>query len=139
MWGRGVYYFRDGRVYAGEWRENRMEGLGKFQWLGSKTYIGYYKKDKKHGFGLYISDQSKKIFIGHWENGAQNGVGKFIYKNKQKYGIWRHGKRVRWINNNDKVYDLMEEKERKYIMYFEMDYEKVVEFVDKCEFFNINI
>ena len=37
-----------------------MEGLGIYEWKDGRMYEGEYMKNKKHGFGIYVySDGSK--------------------------------------------------------------------------------
>lgn len=42
----------NGRVYAGEWKNDMKEGKGKMIWADGTIYEGEYKNDKKHGFGI---------------------------------------------------------------------------------------
>ena len=32
---------------------NKMHGKGCFKWADGRTYIGEYKEDKKHGYGVF--------------------------------------------------------------------------------------
>ncbi len=36
----------NGRLYEGEWKENKMEGNGRFKWEDGREYEGEYKNDK---------------------------------------------------------------------------------------------
>jgi hypothetical protein len=64
-------------------------------------YEGFYKDDKKHGFGVYTWSDSKK-YAGFWSNGKQHGIGVFINRDgKKKYGLWEDGKKLRWINSEE--------------------------------------
>jgi len=38
-----------------------MDGYGEFIWKDGKKYVGYYKNDKKHGFGIYYWESPNKI------------------------------------------------------------------------------
>ena len=38
---------------AGSWKENNMHGKGVYQWKDGRIYQGDYLNDKKHGFGIY--------------------------------------------------------------------------------------
>lgn len=61
-------------------------------------YEGFYKEDKKHGYGIYTWSDLKK-YAGWWCNGKQHGIGVFISKDgKKKYGIWEDGVKLRWFN-----------------------------------------
>ena len=54
-----------------------MHGSGVYTWKDGRRYEGEYKMNKKHGEGTYTySDGSK--YKGEWCNGLQNGVGYII-------------------------------------------------------------
>ena len=73
-------------------------------WIEGNKYIGYYKNDKKDGFGIYYSPEGI-IFIGNWKKGKQDGFGKYINKNKIKYGIWNFGKNIKKYQNENDFYN----------------------------------
>ena len=56
MHGHGVFTFRDGRKYEGE-----------------------FKKSQRHGKGKHIWPDGR-IFDGDWINGKPHGIGKFSYE-----------------------------------------------------------
>ena len=71
--GIGVYSWLDGRKYQGEWLDNNMEGMGIYIWNDGRQYRGQYKDDKKHGFGIYTwADQ--RCYEGYWYKGKQHGL-----------------------------------------------------------------
>jgi hypothetical protein len=76
-----------------------MNGEGKFEWPDGRKYEGGYKNDKKEGHGIFSWPDGRK-FDGNWKNGRQDGEGKFYNpKNKKwKIGIWKEGKRIKWID-----------------------------------------
>ena len=76
-----------------------MNGKGKFEWPDGRIYDGEYKNDKKEGHGDFTWPDGRK-YDGNWKNGKQDGEGKFYNpKIKQwKKGIWKEGKRIKWIN-----------------------------------------
>ena len=43
----------DGRKYEGEWKVNKMNGMGYYSWSDGRLYIGEYIDDKKHGKGEF--------------------------------------------------------------------------------------
>ena len=47
MNGMGVITYKDGRRYAGEWKDNQMSGKGVYSWRDGRKYEGYYFYDKK--------------------------------------------------------------------------------------------
>ena len=76
-----------------------MNGKGKFEWPDGRIYDGEYKNDKKEGHGVFTWPDGRQ-YDGNWKNGRQDGEGKFYNpKNKQwKKGIWKEGKRIKWID-----------------------------------------
>ena len=51
--GLGAYTWPDGRQYHGEWRNNLMHGVGLYTWADGKLFVGEYKGNKKDGYGIY--------------------------------------------------------------------------------------
>lgn len=43
MNGKGVFTWTDGRVYEGEYVEDKKEGYGEFQWPDGRRYNGEWK------------------------------------------------------------------------------------------------
>lgn len=39
----------DQRKYEGQWKDNKMDGVGKFYWPDKNRYEGEFKDDKKNG------------------------------------------------------------------------------------------
>jgi hypothetical protein len=98
--GFGTHKWKDGRVYKGTWKNNKMDGKGLFIWPDQKKYIGQYSNDKKSGYGTFIWPDCKK-YEGTWFNGKQNGYGILTSKGEKKYGEWKNGKKVRWIDDEN--------------------------------------
>ena len=76
-----------------------MNGRGKFIWPDGREYIGDYKNDKKEGHGVLTWPDGRK-YDGSWKNGRQDGLGKFFNPKSKKWkeGIWKEGKRIKWID-----------------------------------------
>ena len=76
-----------------------MNGKGVFEWPDGRKYEGEYKNDKKEGHGVFTWPDGRQ-YDGNWKNGRQDGEGKFYNpKNKKwKKGIWKEGKRIKWID-----------------------------------------
>jgi hypothetical protein len=86
-----------------------MDGEGVFVWPDGRKYHGQYKDDKKEGYGVFewyltcnFRNDGRK-YKGMWKNGKQHGEGEFWHpkENSWKRGIWNDGKRVRWTNENN--------------------------------------
>ena len=79
-----------------------MDGEGVFTWPDNRRYNGDYKDDKKDGFGVFEWSDGRK-YKGYWKNGRQDGEGEFCNVNTKKWrkGIWKEGKRVEWIDEDN--------------------------------------
>ena len=75
-----------------------MKGYGVFIWPNGRKYKGEYVDDKKEGYGTYYWPDGR-IYEGMWKNGYQNGEGELFDPNlnKKRKGIWKNGKKVKWI------------------------------------------
>lgn len=81
-----------------------MDGQGRFTWPDGRIYQGQYLNDKKHGYGVFnwyirinkIVRQNNRMYRGQWKNGKQDGEGEFYtIKDKEwKKGIWVDGKMI---------------------------------------------
>jgi len=40
--GQGTYKWADGRLFTGDWKQNKMHGFGKFTWEDGRSYEGEY-------------------------------------------------------------------------------------------------
>lgn len=110
-----------------------MNGYGEFYWKDGKKYIGYYKNDKKEGFGVHFWTNPDRMYIGFWKDGKQDGVGKFIKHNKAKYGQWINGERIRYFDNYAHAVNALPDDCAMYQVYFRIDYEKLLEFLDSVD------
>jgi hypothetical protein len=66
--GFGKYVWTSGKVYEGDWLENKMSGQGKMCWPDGKVYEGGFLDDKRHGKAKLISSDGK-VTEGVWNNG----------------------------------------------------------------------
>ena len=99
----------------GVWENNKLYGKGTYVDFHS-VYIGGFKNDKKHGYGVYRWNDGTK-YEGEWYNNQMNGQGVKTYSSgglKKYEGEWKentwHGngvatyasgeiKRGNWKNN----------------------------------------
>lgn len=59
-----------------------------------KKYDGYYVDGKKHGYGIFTSENGSR-YEGNWENGKQHGIGRQFNANGElvKEGTWTNGRK----------------------------------------------
>ena len=129
MNGYAIIKFPENKIYKGQMNNGKMEGFGEFCWGMEKKYFGYYKNDKRNGFGIFlwnipfikneeefdVLDKNKiKGYIGFWNDGNMNGVGLKISDGKIKYGIWKNGVKVEWIEGEKNIKKYMQNKQKIY-------------------------
>lgn len=77
-----------------------MHGTGQMTYIDGRIYKGEYYEDKKHGQGLYMWPNGK-MYEGDWYQGKQHGKGTFTNtKGISQTGTWSNGKIVNWDSNN---------------------------------------
>ena len=76
-----------------------MEGYGIYTWKDGRRYEGQYKEDKKHGYGIYIWADGRR-YEGWWYKAKQFGLGKYIVPadGRVRFGLWEDGKRIEWFD-----------------------------------------
>jgi len=97
-----------------------MNGIGLFLWKDGRKYKGEYKDDKKFNFGCYYGNDDKK-YEGFWDNGIQKELGKFTKKDGSfKLGYWNENQLISAIideqdiaNKLTQIDNLVEENENK--------------------------
>ena len=52
MNGPGLYHFKDGTEYIGDFKDNEFHGQGKINFKNKASYVGEWKDNKKHGFAI---------------------------------------------------------------------------------------
>ena len=83
------------RVYKGEWKNGKPNGLGVMTYPDGRKYIGEFKDGKRDGTGTFLSLKGAK-YIGEWKNGIYNGQGTIILGDKRSQrwvGEFKDGKR----------------------------------------------
>lgn len=75
-----------------------MHGKGTYKWLDGRLYHGNYVNDKKQGFGVYIWADGR-AYVGHWDDGKQANERVYILPNGTvRKGTWENGVRQEWLN-----------------------------------------
>ena len=117
--GIGTFYYIDGKIYKGEWKNdkiegrgimkykkeekeeeyegefknNKKEGKGIMRYNNGDKYEGFWKDDKKEGKGtLYY--RGGNIFEGYWKDDKKDGKGIVYGKDKRKMGDYLKGKPI---------------------------------------------
>ena len=77
--GFGVYYFKNGNKYVGEWENDKRNGHGTFYRADGDRYEGNFVDGKANGHGTYYWAKGDK-YTGEWKNNAQNGRGVYCWQ-----------------------------------------------------------
>lgn len=109
--GVGVIYYKDGSKYEGEVKDGYMHGYGEYTFKDGTKYIGEYVNGIKEGFGTFVWDYKNfSIYSGMWHKGKMNGIGMKISNDVKKYGVWKDGKKEKWLNGQRAVKKWMNKK-----------------------------
>jgi len=65
-----------------------------------KKYEGQWRDDKKHGKGVFTSQQGNKIYHGMWKEDKKNGSGKLIIGDEVFIQKYQRGTLVSSYNEN---------------------------------------
>jgi len=76
--GYGVYQYKNGAKYQGNWKKGRKNGYGSYSYAGGDKYQGNWQQGRKHGYGEYIFRNGER-YIGNWKNNTRQGYGEFYY------------------------------------------------------------
>merc|ERR1712046_346195 len=88
-------------IYEGEFLNDQYHGIGSMSWCNGASYRGYFRYNKKYGFG-YERYGCDSEYLGTFKNGVANGKGIFILNNKKIiYGYYRDGILVQELNRKD--------------------------------------
>ena len=71
-----------------------------FTWEDGKLYQGQYENDRKHGYGTFAWNNGRQ-YAGWWVNGMEHGEGTYRQSDtetgfRRMRGVWEEGKRVKW-------------------------------------------
>ncbi|KAL4487476.1 hypothetical protein ABPG72_006996 [Tetrahymena utriculariae] len=105
--GRGILCYYNGRIFEGEWKNDKKHGKateiyqnggryfgnfangkkngkGQFKWVNGEIYDGEWKDGTKHGSGLWKGIKGDS-YIGEWKEGKTDGFGVHTWINGDRY------------------------------------------------------
>lgn len=92
MHGKGILQFSDGRKYTGEWINNQREGNGQLAFPNGDTYRGEFHQSKIHGDGT-MQYANGDEYEGEWIAGKRQGEGVHAFQDGRQYeGAFHDGK-----------------------------------------------
>jgi len=94
MHGKGVYKFKDGSYYEGQYNMDKREDIaGRMVWKTPKNaeYIGGWKNDKRSGMGIFKTENF--TYTGMFVKDEMTGLCSVVFKSGAVYeGIFEKGK-----------------------------------------------
>lgn len=82
--GHGVYTYRNGAVYDGEWADGRKQGQGKQVQPDGSVYTGQWQDNLQNGQGR-MKWANGDVYVGQWSAGHMHGKGVFTSANGDRY------------------------------------------------------
>ena len=83
--GYGIYYYKNGNKYDGNWKDNKKEGKGSFFYSDKgEVYKGDFVNDLPNGKGIYYFKNGDR-YEGMFKDGKKHGEGIIFYRNGDKY------------------------------------------------------
>jgi len=90
--GLGVITYRDGHKYVGEFKDGKQNGLGTNTYPDGRKYVGEFKDGIQNGKGTETLPDGE-MYIGEFKDGKPNGQGTYTSSNGEKYeGEWKDEK-----------------------------------------------
>ena len=69
--------------------------------------------------------------MGFWKGGKQHGVGKFLDEDKTKFGLWKNGKRIKWIEEEEEISKFIADENTEFVHYFKYSLDEISKIMDK--------
>lgn len=89
--GLGTFWFPNGDIYKGEWKDDIISGSGVMIYADGTRYEGNWSNGKRHGFGNL--SWSNNTYEGNFVNDSIEGKGILKYTDGSWYdGNWQEGK-----------------------------------------------
>ena len=96
--GMGVYTFKTGYRYEGEFKDNKPNGQGVFISPNGQRYQGGFKDGKLNGKGI-MSYPDGRRYEGEYKDNIRDGYGIMSYQDE---GLYQEGSRYEGEFKNDK-------------------------------------
>jgi len=89
--GTGTYYYKNGDVYAGSWKNGIRHGKGRITYTNGEMYTGSYCESLASGHGEYTF-KNGDAYSGEFKMGMMHGHGSYKYHSGALYtGKFRKG------------------------------------------------
>lgn len=92
--GYGIYKYNNGDSYKGYFKNNKRHGYGDYLW-GNIHYSGNWENGNRSGYGNFYEQDINTLYVGEWKNNLISGYGYRINSNLgAQRGLWQSGKIV---------------------------------------------
>ena len=108
MHGKGIYYWKTGGRYEGEFQYGQIQGFGKRVYSSGNSYEGNFVNNRKEGRGL-MKFKNGDEYEGEWKDDDMHGAGEYrwvsgdVYRGRFKLDR-RHGRGTLTLANGE-VYE----------------------------------
>ena len=89
--GHGVFVNPDGSRYEGEWSGDVRNGKGVYFYPNGDRYEGEWANNKRHGYGVYHYKATGSVFQGRWHEGVWHGAGELLHTRHRFVGSFKDG------------------------------------------------
>jgi len=81
--------WKTSQQYVGDWKDNKKHGYGILIYDNRDKYEGNWKNDNRHGKGTYWvcigKNKYRKLYTGDWNENKKEGSGIYFYKDGSCY------------------------------------------------------
>ena len=85
--------YHNGNRYEGYWKNDKKEGFGIYYFLNGDRYEGEWKNNLREGIGIYYYSNGD-IYEGEYKNDEMEGIGIYYFFNGDRYeGEWKNNLR----------------------------------------------
>lgn len=89
--GKGVYKYRNGARYVGQFKNGRLHGIGTFHFTNGNVYTGEWVNNVRQGEGTLRSDDGV-VYKGEWSDNAFEGFGILYFPDGSSFeSFWKTG------------------------------------------------
>lgn len=85
--------YQTGEEYWGYWSHDKREAFGRSVQMDGRVYLGEWKQDKEHGIAFIEHKEKNYNYLGEISVGQRSGIGKFDFKNYTYMGQWKDSKK----------------------------------------------
>jgi hypothetical protein len=108
-------------------------------------YYGYWKDNKKNGFGIELSPRKKgedKIYAGFWKDNERYGYGILFHKNEDEKDImalWKNNKIIKSFTNEEEFFNnITQNGFGNYLFFFQKTFDEHIKIINNIKNDNEN-